>query len=106
MMTIVSFFGFHAVAGADDGLSKPFTPLFEIGKLNGIPSDTESSRVKNEFDLLRQKGEKHELMAKYHIDALPFVHPDIDKWRNNFVGKQYLHPQTNLLIFTIQQYQR
>jgi hypothetical protein len=55
--------------------------------------------LKNEFDLLRQKGEQHQLMKKYHIDAIPFAHPDIDNWRDNFVGKQYLHEETNLLIF-------
>jgi len=55
--------------------------------------------LKNEFDLLREKGEQHKLMKKYDIDAIPFSHPDIDKWRNNFVGKQYLHEDTNFLIF-------
>ena len=55
--------------------------------------------LKNEFDLLRKKGEAHELMKKYGIDAIPFAHPDIDEWRENFVGKQYLHEPTNLLIF-------
>ncbi|MFC1727152.1 PD-(D/E)XK nuclease family protein [Patescibacteria group bacterium] len=55
--------------------------------------------LKNEFDLLRKKGERHELMKRYKIDAIPFPHPDIEEWRNNFVGKQYLHKPTNLLIF-------
>lgn len=55
--------------------------------------------LKNEFDLLRKKRQMHSLMKKYKIDALPFNHPDIDEWRNNFVGKQYLHEGTNLLIF-------
>ena len=55
--------------------------------------------LKREFDLLRKKGQAHELMKKYKIDAIPFDHPDIDTWRNNFVGKRYLHEGTNLLIF-------
>lgn len=55
--------------------------------------------LKNEFDLLRKKGQTHELMKKYKIDAIPFSHPDIDTWRNNFVGKRYIHEGTNLLIF-------
>lgn len=54
--------------------------------------------LKNEFDLLRKNGERHELMKKYKIDALPFNHSDLDKWRDNFVGAQYLHPETNLII--------
>ena len=55
--------------------------------------------LKKEFDLLRENGQKHELMHKYNIDAIPFKHPQMNKWRENFVGKQYLHPKTNLLIF-------
>ena len=55
--------------------------------------------LKKEFDLLRKKGHAHDLMKKYKINAIPFDHPDIDQWRNNFVGKQYLHEGTNLLIF-------
>jgi len=55
--------------------------------------------LKKEFDLLRKKGQSHELMKKYKIDAVPFDHPEIDTWRNNFEGKQYLHEGTNLLIF-------
>lgn len=55
--------------------------------------------LKKEFDLLRKKGQVHEIMRQYKINAVPFNHPDIDHWRNNFVGKQYLHEGTNLLIF-------
>ena len=55
--------------------------------------------LKKEFDLLRKKRQAHELMKKYKIDAIPFSHPDIDTWRNNFIGKRYLHEGTNLLIF-------
>ncbi len=55
--------------------------------------------LKREFDLLRKKGQAHEIMRQYKVDALPFDHPDIDKWRNNFTGKQYLHEGTGLLIF-------
>ena len=36
-------------------------------------------------------------MKKYKIDAIPFSHPDLDKWRDNFTGIQYLHP-SGLLI--------
>jgi CRISPR/Cas system-associated exonuclease Cas4 (RecB family) len=54
---------------------------------------------KNEFDLLRKKGQAHKLMKQYKIDAIPFSHKDLEEWRNNFVGKQYLHEGTNLLIF-------
>lgn len=55
--------------------------------------------LKKEFDLLRKSGQTHELMKQYHIDAVPFQHPMIDKWRENFVGMNYVHPSTNLEIF-------
>ena len=37
---------------------------------------------KNEFDHYRQKGEPHPLFLEHNIDAIPFMHVDIDKWRN------------------------
>lgn len=57
--------------------------------------------LKNEFDLLRKNGEKHELMVKYGIDAIPFSHPDLPLWRDDvyrYVGASVLHKKTNLLI--------
>lgn len=54
--------------------------------------------LKKEFDLLRGKGESHELMKQYHINAVPFDHPDMDIWRENFKGKTYHHEGTNLII--------
>lgn len=38
-------------------------------------------------------------MKKYDIDAVPYDHPDIDKWRDNFTGMQYLDKRTNLLLY-------
>ena len=57
--------------------------------------------LKNEFDLLRQNGEKHELMNQYGIDAIPFNHPDLPEWRDDhyrFKGASTLHRPTNLEI--------
>jgi len=55
--------------------------------------------LKKEFDLHRLKGTKHPLMKKYGVDAVPISHKDLDRWRHNFTGIQYLHQPTNLLIF-------
>jgi CRISPR/Cas system-associated exonuclease Cas4 (RecB family) len=74
------------------GIKRPSMPGFALN----LAVD---ELLKKEFDLLRKKGQAHELMKKYKIDAVPFSHPDIDTWRNNFVGKRYLHEGTNLLIF-------
>jgi len=53
---------------------------------------------KKEFDIHRAEGTQHPLMRNYGIDAVPFQHEDIDEWRDNFIGVQFLHEPTNLLI--------
>lgn len=55
--------------------------------------------LKQEFDVHRAKGTKHPLIKKYKVDATPIPHEDLDKWRHNFTGVQFLHEPTNLLIF-------
>lgn len=55
--------------------------------------------LKLEFDIHRANGTKHPLIEKYGVDAQPAAHADLDKWRHNFTGVQYLHKPTNLLIF-------
>ncbi|MBU6222135.1 MAG: PD-(D/E)XK nuclease family protein [Planctomycetes bacterium] len=32
------------------------------------------------------------------IDAIPFAHPELEKWRTNFTGVQALHKPTNMLV--------
>lgn len=54
--------------------------------------------LKKEFDIHRLAQSKHPLMDKYGINAVPFLHQDLDKWRENFVGVQFLHEKTNFLI--------
>jgi len=74
------------------GLGRPSMPGFAL-------NSAVDQLLKNEFDLLRKNGEAHELMKKYHINAIPFKHPKLDEWRNNFVGQRHLHQKTNLLVF-------
>lgn len=45
---------------------------------------------KNEFDYYREKQEPHPLFIEHEIDAVPFSHPDLNKWRNNFQGIRYI----------------
>lgn len=54
--------------------------------------------LKQEFDILRAKGEQHPLQKEYGIDALPAQHAEIDEWRRNFGGVKYLHEPTGLLV--------
>ena len=37
-------------------------------------------------------------MEKYGIDAVPIQHHDMEMWRDNFVGIQYLHKQSNFIV--------
>lgn len=54
--------------------------------------------LKQEFDLHRVNETQHPLLTKYGVDARPVVHEDLDKWRENFVGVQYEHPGTGMIV--------
>jgi CRISPR/Cas system-associated exonuclease Cas4 (RecB family) len=74
------------------GIKRPSSPPFQINKAI-------DELLKKEFDSYRKKGQPHPWMAEYKIDAIPFAHKDLNKWRENFVGVQALHEPTNLLVF-------
>ncbi|MDD3532344.1 MAG: PD-(D/E)XK nuclease family protein, partial [Candidatus Shapirobacteria bacterium] len=76
------------------GLGRPSMPGFAL-------NSAVDQLLKNEFDLLRKNGQRHELMTRYGIDALPFSHPDLPIWRDDvyhFKGACTLHQPTNLEI--------
>lgn len=76
------------------GLGRPSMPGFALNSAVDI-------LLKNEFDLLRKNGEKHELMIKYGIDAIPLNHPDLPVWRDDvhrYKGASFIHKPTNLEI--------
>ena len=54
--------------------------------------------LKREFDDFRQRRKPHPLMQQAGIQAVPFAHPDLEKWRTNFTGVQALHKPTNMLV--------
>ncbi len=68
----------------------------------GIPPYTLNSAVdellKKEFDSFRRQDKAHPLMTQFGIDAVPFMHPQLNEWRENFRGIQYHHALTNLII--------
>lgn len=73
-----------------------------VGRPPGYPFALNSAvdhLLKLEFDIHRANGTKHPLIDKYGVDARPVAHDDLEKWRHNFTGVQYLHEATNLLIF-------
>jgi len=73
-----------------------------VGRPPGYPFTLNSAvdtLLKKEFDIHRAAGTRHPLMDKYGIDAVPFQHKDMDKWRDSLrAGIQYLHEPTNLFI--------
>jgi len=76
------------------GLGRPSMPGWAL-------NSAVDALLKNEFDLLRKKGQTHELMKKYKINAIPFSHPDLPIWRDDvyrFVGASVVHKATNLEI--------
>jgi hypothetical protein len=73
-----------------------------VGRPPGFPftlNNAVDALLKQEFDIYRASGRPHPLIEQYHIDAKPVSHEDLEKWRRNFTGIQYLHEPTNLLIF-------
>lgn len=73
-------------------IKRPNGPPFQINKAI-------DELFKKDFDFHRKKKTKHPLMIEFDIDAIPFDHKDIAKWRENFIGIQAFHEPTNLLIF-------
>ena len=72
-----------------------------VGRPPGYPFSLNSAvdtLLKKEFDIHRSKKKAHPLMEQYGIDAIPFEHQDLDKWRENFVGVQTIHEPTGFLL--------
>ncbi len=74
------------------GIKRPSMPPFTLNSAVDF-------LLKKEFDTHRAKGTAHPLMKQYNLPLVPFKHPQIDEWRENFVGVQYLHKETNFLVF-------
>ena len=55
--------------------------------------------LKKEFDEHRRAGTAHYLIKREGIDAIPYLHDDIDKWRNTFTGVQYEDKENGFLVF-------
>ncbi len=72
-------------------IRRPSSPPFRI-------NSAIDELLKKEFDVHRKKGTPHAIMQEYSVEAIPFAHDDLDKWRENFVGIQVLHQPSNLLV--------
>ena len=55
--------------------------------------------LKKEFDIHRKQKTAHPLMETYGVDAVPFEHADMDKWRDALRrGIEFFHEPTNLIV--------
>lgn len=73
-----------------------------VGRPPGFPFNLNSAvdaLLKKEFDWHRLEKKAHPLMTQYGVDAVPFDHPAINIWRENFKGVRFLHEPTNLEVF-------
>jgi ATP-dependent exoDNAse (exonuclease V) beta subunit len=56
------------------------------------------SLLKKEFDVYRSKAEVLPIVAAAGLDLVPFTHPALDKWRENFTGIRYETEDGRFLI--------
>ena len=58
-----------------------------VGRVQGPPftlNTAVDALFKKEFDGYRVRGEPHPLMTAIGVNAIPFAHPELDVWRENF----------------------
>ena len=72
-----------------------------VGRPQGFPFNLNNAvdhLLKLEFDKYRSSGKPHPLMTENNIDAIPYANENLNKWRTNNSGVQYLHEDTNFTI--------
>ncbi len=73
------------------GTKRPGFPSFNLN----IAVD---ELFKKEFDIHRRAKVPHPIMTKYKVEAVPFNHEKMDTWRDPFIGIEYLHQATGLVV--------
>jgi hypothetical protein len=73
------------------GIRRPSGPPFTINSLV-------DKLLKKEFDFHRADGTTHPLMRRYGVDAVPFQHPQINEWRQNFKGLKARYLPADLIV--------
>jgi len=71
------------------------------GRPPGYPfsiNNAVDSLLKKEFDQHRDAGTQHPIQIENDLDVRPAPHQQINDWRQNFKGVQFLHGPTNLTI--------
>jgi len=72
------------------------------GRPSGYPFNLNiavDTLLKKEFDIYREKQEVHPYCVENNINAIPYQHDDLDKWRDSLhAGVEYNVPGTNILF--------
>lgn len=74
------------------GTPRPGGPPFTLN--NAV-----DALMKAEFDRFRAAGEPHPLFASVGLDAVPFRHPDMGRWRHNFTGVRWKDEESGWTLF-------
>lgn len=74
------------------GIPRPSGPPFTLN--NAV-----DALMKAEFDRYRSAGEPHPLFASVGLDAVPYRHAELDRWRHNFTGVRWLDEATGWTLF-------
>jgi len=72
-----------------------------VGRPPGFPFNLNSAvdlLLKKEFDIHRAESNAHPLMTTYGLDLIPFSHPKMNEWRENFKGVQFYFEPANLVL--------
>ena len=73
-----------------------------IAQPSGFPFNLNSAvdnLLKNEFDYYRTIQKPHPYIERLGLNAVPFQHEKLDKWRHNFSGVIYQHEELKLHLF-------
>ena len=73
-----------------------------VGRPPGFPFNLNSAvdnLLKNEFDYYRGIQKPHPYIERLGLNAVPFQHEKLDKWRHNFSGVVYQHEILKLHLF-------
>lgn len=73
-----------------------------VSRPQGFPFNLNSAvdaLLKKEFDIHRKQKTPHPLMDSYGVEAVPFQHKDMDKWRENFTGVEAFYEPANFVVF-------
>jgi hypothetical protein len=69
------------------GIHRPSSPPYTLN--NAV-----DALLKVEFDRYRACREPHPLFEEAGLDAVPFAHPELDRWRHNFTGVRWTDEAT------------